>query len=436
MLKNIKVNILKLDEHTLEVIKKSTSSMIVKISGMVIGLIVSVALARLLGAEGFGIISLASRIVAIIMIIGLLGIPQVIIKEVSIGITQKNWKHIGDVMHTSYVLCGVLTFGVSIIFILLAPWISEHIFNEEKLTFPLIIALLVLTPQVFSRLFSSALIGYRKIWQSNLVDQTLSIAVVGVLLAMLNLYKIEITINLVAILYAISRLVVTLSIGLYWRNVYSHKLQSNIISKKILKTSMPLMLVSASYIISTSVDSVMIGWLSTAEQVGLFSIALKLAMLTSLFSQISNSVLTPKIAQLYHSGKDKEMQQMVKKITKGLTIIGALGLIIIILLGKQILVIWGEEFIQGYSILVILAIGQFFNIASGPVGNLLAMANQEIVLKNITIITLLVNVLMNYLLINYYGALGAAIATSGTIIINMILCSLYVKIKLKFTPFL
>ena len=110
--------------------------------------------------------------------------------------------------------------------------------------------------------------------------------------------------------------------------------------------------------------------------------------------------------------------------------------IIIILLGKQILVIWGEEFIQGYSILVILAIGQFFNIASGPVGNLLAMANQEIVLKNITIITLLVNVLMNYLLINYYGALGAAIATSGTIIINMILCSLYVKIKLKFTPFL
>ena len=425
-----------LDEHTLEVVKKSSTSMIVKISGMIIGLIVSIALARLLGAEGLGVISLANRIVTIIMIIGLLGIPQVIIKEVSIGKIQENWKHIGDVMHTSYILCGLTTLGVSILCIFLAPWVSEHIFNEEKLTFPLIIALLVLTPQVFSMLFSSGLIAYRKIWQGNLVDQTLSVAVVGVLLAILYLSKVEISINLVAILFAIGRLAVTISIGLYWRKLYPKRIKRTFISEKILKTSMPLMLVSAAHIISTSIDTVMIGWLSSSEEIGMFSIALKLAMLTGFFMQISSSVLTPKIAALYHSGKEQEMQIMVKKITKGLFYIGVLVLGTTVLFGETILKLWGEEFIEAYWILVVLGIGQFFSMASGPVGNLLAMTNQEKVLKNITISTLFINVLMNYFLIKYYGALGAAIATAATILMNMILCSIYVKIKLKFSPFL
>ena len=117
MIQKLKNIVSTIDIHSIEVIKKSFSSMIVKISGMIIGMIVSIVLARFLGAEGFGIINLASRIVAIIMIIGLLGIPQVIIKEVSISRAQKNWKHIGDVMQTSYILSGLVTISISVLFI-------------------------------------------------------------------------------------------------------------------------------------------------------------------------------------------------------------------------------------------------------------------------------------------------------------------------------
>ena len=255
------------------------------------------------------------------------------------------------------------------------------------------------------------------------------------LLAICYISKVEITINLVAILYAIGRLVVTISIGLYWKKLYAHKLKRTFISKKILNTSMPLMLVSASLVISSSADSVMIGWLSSAKQVGFFSVALKLALLTSFFMQITTSTLAPKIAALYNSGKHLEMQQMVKQITKGLTIIGALVLGTIIIFGKFILSIWGEEFTEAYWILVVLGIGQFFNIASGPVGNLLAMTNNEKVLRNITLITLSLNVLINIVLINKFEALGAAIATATTVVLNMVLCAIFVKKKLGFIPF-
>lgn len=426
----------KLDEHSKEVVKKSIPSMAVKVSGMFIGLAVSVALGRLLGAEGFGIINLAARIVAIIIVLGLLGIPQVIIKEVSIAKNQEKWSHIGNVMFTSYVLCGTVTIAVSVLFILIAPWVSINIFEDERLTIPLIVALMVMTPQVFSMLFSSALVGYKKIWQSNLVDQTLSVAIVGLLLTILYFSGVEITINLVAILYAIGRISVTVSIGLFWRKIYYHKYKRKFIGNKILKTSMPLLMVSASYLISSSIDTVMIGWLSNVGQVGLFAIGLKIALLTSFIMQISNSVLTPKIAEMYHSGRKGEMQLMIQQVTKWLSILGIIVLLIVVLFGRSILRLWGEEFADAYYILVVLSVGQFINILTGPVGNLLAMTNQENILKNIMIITLIVNILLNFILINYYDALGAAIATAITIFLSMLLCTVYVKIKLGFIPIL
>ena len=53
--------------HTLEVVKKSGSATIVKVLGMIAGLLVSVALARILGAKGLGIINLTSKIVSILI---------------------------------------------------------------------------------------------------------------------------------------------------------------------------------------------------------------------------------------------------------------------------------------------------------------------------------------------------------------------------------
>jgi O-antigen/teichoic acid export membrane protein len=305
MIKKIKDKILGLDEHILEVLKKSSSSTIVKLLGMGAGFLVSISLSRFLGPDGVGIIYLSSRIVSIILILVLLGIPQVIVKEVSIAKFQRRWKHIGDVMYTSYLMCGLLTVAVSVLFILLSPWIANSIFNEERLIFPLIMSFIALTPRVFSRLFSSALIGYRKIWQSNLVDQTLSVVVIGILLLVLYLMDVEITINLVVVIYVIARLVVTLTVGFYWQTLYSHKLEKTNIRKKLLKTSLPLMLVSTTVIISSSIDSIMIGWFADTRQVGIYNIAVNLALLSSFFLQVSASVLSPMISSLFEEKKNR-----------------------------------------------------------------------------------------------------------------------------------
>jgi O-antigen/teichoic acid export membrane protein len=114
-------------------------------------------------------------------------------------------------------------------------------------------------------------------------------------------------------------------------------------------------------------------------------------------------------------------------VTRALAGIGLLSLIVFLSLGKYILNFWGGEFVLGFPILAILAIGQFFNIASGPVAAILIMTNNEKVARNITVFTVLLNLILNYFLINNFGAVGAAIATAFTTILNMLLFAFFVN---------
>ena len=426
----------KLDEHTLEVATKSVASIIVKVLSMVIGLLVSIALGNLIGANGVGIIGLSNKIVSLLMVLTLLGLPQVIIKQVAIAKDENNLGQIGHVLFTVNIVSGLLSIVLSTILILLSPWISNYIFKEPDLAIPLIITVIVMPAQIFSRIFGSALIGYKKIWQSNLVDQALSTFVTGSLLLITWLSQKEITVNLVAIYYAIGRVIVTITVGGYWKTLYQFKGVRTFIPKELLRTSIPLLFVSVTLLLTSSIDTLMLGWMSDVTEVGYYTIALQLALLTSFFLQVTNSVLMPKIAALYASKKLEEMRIMIQRTTHYLIIIGVFTVIVFAIIGRPLLSLWGEEFKQAFSILIILSVGQFFNIASGPIGSILIMCNYEKILRNITIASLVLNVVLNYFLIDEFGAKGAAIATAITIGIIMILSSIIVKIKLGFFTFL
>jgi len=420
-----------LDEHTLEVVKKSFSSTIVKVVGMIIGLGISVFLGRTIGAEGLGIINLSNRVVNILLVVGLLGMRQVIIKEVAIAHNKKDYAHIGNVMHTAYWLNGGITLALTVIVILITPWLTNNIFHEPRLKWPLIIGLIVTVPQIFSRIFSSALVGYRKIWQSNLVENALSSAVTGLLILILWLFKQEITVYKVAVIYAIGRIVVTISVGTYWNSIYNYKAKHQKITKQLLRTALPLLVVTFSGMIMTNADTIVLGALLNTKDVGLYSVAARLALLTSFFLQVSNAAISPKLAALYESGQIKELEKMVQQVTKGLGIIGILPFIIYLILGKYILNIWGLEFIGAYWILLILSLGQFVNLATGAVGLILIMTGHERIHERISLFAVCLTLFLVYILTLKFGAIGTAIAVATTIIFENLAKLFFVKRNVK-----
>ena len=407
---------------------------------MIVGFIVSIFLGRTIGAEGLGVINLANQVVSLLLVFAVLGFTKVIIKDVAIAYSKKDFQTVRDVIYTSYIINGLASFVITIVLIFISKNLAEDVFNIPSLKYPLIVFAIAFTPQIISRVISAALVGYRKIWQSNLVDQALSIVITGSILLIFYLSHVQIDVENVAIAYGAGRVAVTLSMLVYWKylNRNNQKHKPVFIGNTLFKRSIPLLIVSASLLISSNADTIMLGWLSSAREVGLYNIAAKLALLTSFLLQITVSTIGPKIAVLHERGGKEELELLLRRITAGLTWIGLLSLIVFILLGKFILGIWGNEFTSAYMILVILSIGQFFNIASGPIGNILIMTGYEKIIRNITIFTVVLNLVMNYFLIIEFQGEGAAIATSFTTILNMVICHYYVrkKVGLKIIKFL
>jgi len=425
----------KIDIHTKEVYIKSFSALLVKSIGLVAGLILSIMIARTIGPAGLGIINLSNRIISILLILGMFGFGQVIIKEIAIATNNNNDLYIGSVLYTTYWFNGILITLISTVIIYLAPWIASYIFKEPKLTFTLIVFSLAMIPQLFSMILSSALIGTRRIWQGSLFDQSLSLIITGIIVGIILFINKIVTINIIALCYAASRFSVMLISVLYWKYVFKNNLKKRVINKSLIKTSFPIFVARISAILNKNISIIMLGLLSNVSNVGLFSVASRIALLNSIFLQVINSTISPKIATLYDDNNKKELKKMVRRITNLLIMIGLVTTVIFITFGKTILSIWGNEFNSTYSLLVILSIGQIFNFSSGPVGSLLVMSGHEKILRNINLITVMISIIFNYIFIMYFGILGAAYATAIAVAIKMILCTIYVYRKIGFIPF-
>lgn len=405
-----------IDDHTLEVFKKSSASIFVKISGMIVAMVVSIYLGRTLGADGLGIINLSNRIISLALVFCLLGVRQALIKEVAIGNSKSDGRHIKAYMRAAYWINGGITLIVTCIFLLLTPWLSEEVFDEPSLKIPLAIAALVMVPQVFSRIFSSGLIGLKKIWQSSLIEDTLSMVFIAVVLFLMWWMNYQITVISVAIAYAIGRTLVSIIISIYWKNLVLFNEKTKIQFRSLLKTSLPLLLVSATSVVTSNADILMLGFFKNAEAVGLYSIASRLALITIFVLAITNSTVSPKIAVLFREGRIKELEKMLQKVTTVLLMIGLGQLLVYLFFGKAILGLWGSEFINAYWVLIILNIGLLFNLSTGVVGSVLAMSGKEKILGIATSIAMVANVILNFFLIQHFGAEGAAIASAATVL--------------------
>jgi O-antigen/teichoic acid export membrane protein len=415
MLKKI---ISKLDIHTLEVLVKSSKTMLVKVFGMIAGLLISIFLSRTLGPEGLGVVNFSNKFGMILLILTMFGFQNVIIKFIAIAKQKLDNNGIATALKTSLVFNGILSLCIACIGAIALPFILDIWSDNQDLYIPLLIVFVMLIPQTISRVYGSALNGFGKIWQANLVNQTLSVLLVGLGLLLYWSFNISLTPISVLLLYAISRVLLAFVVLVLWNHTFKSKIKGQFNFKPMFKMAKPLLLVTGTGVIASNADAIMLGVLGTFKDVGIYSVAARLALLTSLFLQVSNAAIIPKLASLFHDSKICEMRLMVQRVTKVLTLVALLFVVFFVLLGDWLLSFWGSEFQEAYWILVILSIGQFFNIATGCSGMLLVMCGFEKIHGYISLAAVLLNIMLNVILITNYGALGAAIATAITVVLS------------------
>lgn len=189
----------------------------------------------------------------------------------------------------------------------------------------------------------------------------------------------------------------------------------------------PFVVIAGISIINQRTDRLMLGALQDMESVGLYSVAVQMAMVVNFTLIGLNQAIAPLVAERHDSNRSEELQKTLLHATNIATVGSLLIVAALIVLGPIVLAVFGPEFSASYVPMIILAIGQLLNVASGPVGTVLSMSRRERFVGIGLSISVVCNILMNFFLIPIYGVSGAAIATAVSVGIWNLLLVAYAK---------
>lgn len=181
--------------------------------------------------------------------------------------------------------------------------------------------------------------------------------------------------------------------------------------RRLLRFSLPIVGVTLATMGLTYTDRLMLGILSTSEAVGLYQAAaiLSTQMHFALFA--ITAAFSPIISDLYHSGRLEALSSLYADTVRWIVLITLPAAVVLFLFAPQVLSLWGPEFREGALALRILTVAHFVVAGIGSVGHMLQMSDHQDFVFAVNASTALLNVILNWILIRWYGPVGAALAT-------------------------
>ena len=213
-------------------------------------------------------------------------------------------------------------------------------------------------------------------------------------------------------------------------------------SKKIywLKQALLLLPIGLVFIINERIDVVMVTKILGPESNAIYGVAFKFAFFSGFGLVIFNQIMVPHYASYFKEKDHNDTSIIHQKIKPNIRIAFSLSsfvVLILILLGEKLLGWFGtpnEKYNVGYYTMLILAGGQLFNVAVGSTGYILSMAKKESLVLISLGFGVITNIVLNYLLVPSLKIEGAAIATSGSIIVWNLMMLMFVKKETKINP--
>jgi O-antigen/teichoic acid export membrane protein len=391
--------------------KNTVWLMVAQLVTTVLGLIYLAYMMRHLGPEGWGVISYALSLTAILSVLLDLGLNTLITREIARdgSVTEK---------YTGNLLVLKLLLAVSL-FAVVAIAVNLIGYSGEVAT---VIELILL-----SIIFTSISQFFYNILQANEIMEYQAIGSIMTSLLMLAgaLFAIYKNYNVVgfAAIYAATNLVVLIySIAVCVKEVGLPHLEVDLRFWRLtLRESIPYGLGGFFGTIYYYIDSVMLYPMQGEAAVGWYNTAYRLFMYVLFIPQILSTTLFPVMARLSASSKSS-VKLAYEKFFKYMAMLGIpLGVGTTILAEKIIYVLFGSGYnnsVIALQILIWSAVFIFFSIPFGCLFNSLSM--QRIGMK-IAFVCSIFNVVSNLIMIPSFSYIGASITTVLTELLSFLL---------------
>lgn len=373
-----------------------------KIFRIAIGLFVTVWLARYLGPEQFGIFNYALSFVAIFGVLSSLGLDKLVTKEL-----LSHPQDTQEIMGTSF----TLRFMGTILLLPLAAFSVTIVRPESDLIFFMVI--------IISSAFFFSAFEVIKYWFESHVQAKYSAIIDAIVIFASSIIKGALIIlgaPLIAFAWVVLLESILLTIGL----IIIYLKKSNKISdwkvsfikvKYLLKEAWPLILAGTLYVLYTRVDQIMLGNMIGDESVGIYAAAVRISESWIFIPAIIATSLFPAMLNARNNNYSLYLQR-TQHLLNLMALLGFVaGVGIIFVASPFINLIFGERYSESSFVLTIHIWGGVFMAMS-------AISYRYFIAEGLQkfsfyrgIVGFFVNIVLNYFLIPFYGAVGAAIAT-------------------------
>jgi O-antigen/teichoic acid export membrane protein len=375
------------------------------------------ALGREVGPRGYGMFSYAFALSSLLAALVPLGWPTALMRFVAQYVEQQEWGLLRGALRRSY----QITFLSAAVATVALLGISYLNLVSPDLNTSLRFSAVLLPLLAFVGLRRRALQGLRRI-KSSIVPEEIVIP----LLVLVGLYLLNVSSALGALLLYTGAVVCSFFLGnfLLLRSLPEEEraAKPEYATRAWMAVTLPMLLGGLGTVIMNRTDVIVLGALLDAQSVGLYSAALRFAMLNTFLMTVVNIVVPQAVAAAFHGGRFGQTRAIVKWATL-ISVAGALPLFLVMLLFPGFLLgFFGQEFTEADGLLRVLAFGQFVNAATGPIGQALLMTGRQRIFAWTTGTMAICNVIGNLLLVPLYGAVGSAWVTAAcTVAMNLIL---------------
>ena len=399
---------------------------LLKVSTIIFPLIVFPYISRTIGADGIGKVSFATSVVSYFSIIAQLGIPTYGIR--SVAQVKDNQIELSKRIHEILVinLCttilAYLLFAVSLLFV--------DKLRADSLLF-IIISLELGFGTIGMIWLFSGLEQYAFITKRSLFFKLISLILVFLFVHEKEDYLVYATIlvisnvgsNIINYFYARKFVSLKKQVGQY--NYRRH-----------IKPIITFFSMSVATTVYTSLDTVMLGFMTNDYQVGYYSAAIKIR---SVLLGVVNSLATVLLPKSSYYVKENKMEEFIDISQKAFNFVFLIGMplwIYFSLFAKEsILILSGSGFLEAINpMLVIMPTVFICGISNLTAIQMLVALNKEKVVLKSQVLGAIIDLMLNALFIPQYGAVAAAGATTFAEFVIMIIqvkelhkCNIYIS---------
>jgi O-antigen/teichoic acid export membrane protein len=392
--------------------------------------------ARQLGAALFGVFTLGFGVYKVAGMFTELGLPQGLLRYIPLYQGRSDKQRTKGVMLLSFrtsLLAGVL---LGTVVFLGSGLISGTFFHEPQLAIVLRLFALVLPLTTLTTMLVFSLQGFKrleyKVYVKDFFEPAVKIAAVAAAFAAGLMLR-----GVLFAILAVSLLSIFLAF-FYLKKVFpdiSNRQVSPIYERRaFFGFSWPLLFVYLIGNLCLWTDTFVLGLFHSATEVGIYAAAQKTALLTGLVLTSFHAIFAPLAAEFFSQKKRLELNDLYKTISKWIFALTLPLCSLLVLFPENVLNIFGRDYAQGSTSLIILAVGWLLHSSVGTSGIVLTMSGRsKLHLLNFSIL-LAINVALNLLLVPAYGYVGAALATAVSIVLIDILTLFEVRFILKMFP--